>query len=309
MGRPSFWTKERCREEALKHTNVKDWTLAARTSVDVSRKNKWMTEFTSHMEYFQQKKTATIEVCKESAKQYHNRTQWSKMAPYLYRIACLNKWQEECCKHMVYVYKEKGYWNKERCSSESIKYKSKVEWRKNSRTSYTICQRRGWFKELSQHFYTSSIFKKKYATIEQCKEDSLKYKSKTEWFKKSNTIYCVAKINGWSNECCQHMKGNKTYGCVADALRFKNESTWKKESKDMYTLAKTNGWLETCQKHMSHHNPSGRKKNGYWTKKRCINECCKYKTKSEWIFSCGSSYNIARSNGWLEDCYKEMFKK
>ena len=44
-----------------------------------------------------------------------------------------------------------------------------------------------------------------------------------------------------------------------------------------------------------------KKPNGYWNYEKCYQEALKYKTKKELEKSCGSAYNVARRNKWLDD--------
>lgn len=44
-----------------------------------------------------------------------------------------------------------------------------------------------------------------YWTLERCKKDALKYNSRSEWQKKSGSVYGCAGKNGWRDECCLHM--------------------------------------------------------------------------------------------------------
>lgn len=45
---------------------------------------------------------------------------------------------------------------------------------------------------------------------------------------------------------------------------------------------------------------------GYWTKENCLVEAKKYKTKNDWNINSTSSSQIARKNGWFEECCKHM---
>ena len=44
-----------------------------------------------------------------------------------------------------------------------------------------------------------------YWTLERCKEDALKYNSRSEWWKKSKSSYNKSSKEGWLDECCSHM--------------------------------------------------------------------------------------------------------
>jgi hypothetical protein len=48
--------------------------------------------------------------------------------------------------------------------------------------------------------------KRDYWNFEKCKEESLKYKNRTEFWKKSSYVYSICRKNKWLNEICNHMK-------------------------------------------------------------------------------------------------------
>lgn len=50
-------------------------------------------------------------------------------------------------------------------------------------------------------------------------------------------------------------------------------------------------------------------KNKKWTFELCKAEALKYSRRSKWMRGNGSSYNIARSKGWFEECIKHMAPK
>jgi hypothetical protein len=48
------------------------------------------------------------------------------------------------------------------------------------------------------------------------------------------------------------------------------------------------------------------KPRGYWTKQRCLEASSQFQTRKDWQLGSGSSYTIARRNGWLEECCAHM---
>jgi len=143
-------------------------------------------------------------------------------------------------------------------------------------------------------------------TKELCIEDAKKYKTRKEWGTNSTGAYQRARINGWLEECCKHMKKFWTKErCVEDAKKYKTKNEWRNKSHSAYYTAKKNGWLGECCKHMKKRSASNNKPKGYWTKERCIEDAKKYKTRKEWE-EAGSGYNTARNHGWLEECCMHM---
>lgn len=147
----------------------------------------------------------TLERCKEEAKKYGTKSEW-KSNSFSYQIALNNKWIDECCAHMEGS-KPKGYWTLEKCLEEAKKYKRKIEWSENSPTSYGVALRNKWAKECCAHMIVCRVQKPQgYWTLEICKEEAKKYKTKSDWYKNNYPCYSVARRNKWIDECCAHMK-------------------------------------------------------------------------------------------------------
>jgi len=85
--------------------------------------------------------------------------------------------------------------------------------------------------------------------------------------------------------------------CIEEAAKYNSPNEWKINSGGSENIARKNGWFDECISHMTNYTPKG-----YWTKERCIEEAKKYKRVREWQKSSGGSFNVARKNGWLEEC-------
>jgi len=151
------WTKEKCKIEALKYTNVSDFkkkSLAYRAVV----RNKWLEELCSHMN--RTKKHSgywTKEKCKEVAEFFSNRKEFGDVYSSAYGACRKNKWLDDVCAHMKKKeIKPKGYWTKERCKEESVRYESRSEFQKKSTTAYQISLRRKWLDEICEHMICNS---------------------------------------------------------------------------------------------------------------------------------------------------------
>ena len=47
------------------------------------------------------------------------------------------------------------------------------------------------------------------------------------------------------------------------------------------------------------------KTNGYWTYETCYEEAKKYSTRNEFCKGCGSAYEVARKNGWMDELFPQ----
>lgn len=146
-------------------------------------------------------------------------------------------------------------------------------------------------------------------THEKCKEESLKYNTKTEFSRKNASAYCSALKNGWLDEISSHMlstirkqKGYWTKELVHEkALQYQRRKKFKINSGDAYSFAWKNGFLDEVCSHMNLIKPKG-----YWTYERCQIEALKYGSRSEFNKKSPSSHTIAYKNNWLNEICKHM---
>jgi hypothetical protein len=266
------------------------------------------------------KKYWSLELCKEEALKYTTKTQWRKNCKVSYVVSQQNGWFEECVVHMKKRNKSIK-WTLEQCKQDALKYTTRTEWQKNSVAGANAAYRNGWFEECVKHMENKKSTKpSNYWTLERCKQDALKYNSKTEWKNNSPSALIKAFMKGWINECCLHMvntnlRRSKNYWtielCMEDALKYNTKTKWKKNSKGAYTFALKNNCLNECCKHMKNNKPNNQSRDllikstkGYWTLERCKEEALKYISRTEWQRSYSAS--VARRNGWVEECTKHM---
>jgi very-short-patch-repair endonuclease len=100
--------------------------------------------------------------------------------------------------------KSRVKWTLENCILESKKYKNIKEWQTASAGSYQAAFKKGWIDKCTEHM-TRQLAPRNYWTLERCKADALKYKSRTEWSKAKPSGYSVAAKKGWLKECCLYM--------------------------------------------------------------------------------------------------------
>jgi|SRR3972149_2806589 len=101
--------------------------------------------------------------------------------------------------------KPMGYWTKENCEKEALKYSSRSNFERGSNGAYDKSLKNNWLNDICKHMIT----KKKpngYWTKEKCLEEALKYRTKTDFAKKSSGAYDSVYRNKWVEECCSHME-------------------------------------------------------------------------------------------------------
>ncbi len=120
----------------------------------------------------------------------------------------------------------KYYWTKEKCHEESLKCKTRTEFQKKYAAAYIKARKNKWLDEICNHM-ENKIKPNGYWTLKKCKEEALKYESKNEWIKKSNSSYVIAHRNKWLDECSKHMvqKGS-LYGRFIYVVEFSDNSVY-----------------------------------------------------------------------------------
>lgn len=145
------------------------------------------------------------------AKKCITRSEFRKNCPGAYDAAHTNGWLDESCDHMVdgtkLFYDENKMWIKENCTINALLFKTRTEFRKKSNGAYDSARKNGWLEECCKHMIRPE--KKRIWTKEKCIKISKKFKTKSEWIKKSLPSYSAASKNNWRDECAKHMVSGK----------------------------------------------------------------------------------------------------
>lgn len=205
-----------------------------------------------------------------------------------------------------------GYWTKKKCLESALKYTSIIEWRNSEGSAYVTAKRNKWLDLCCEHMINSNVKWNK----EKCIESSSHFKSIKEWSNDNPSAYQTAKHNGWLDECKSHMKplinpnGTWTFEkCLECALKYDNITDWKFFDGKSYAATrnhdKTNGsteWYDKCKEHMTP------KRQDKWTKEKCLIDALKYTRIVDWDNGGNAACQIARKNGWLDECTAHMKK-
>lgn len=134
-------------------------------------------------------------------------------------------------------------------------------------------------------------------------DDAKRFRSRSEWQKKSGSKYQIARKRGLLTECCEHMmsdrKAKGTWDAASilkSAKAFNSKTEWRKAFPGAYQKARTLGIINECSDHMT-----GGKRYGYWTRERCINESQKYNYIHEFRHNSPGAYAAAIREGWWVD--------
>lgn len=146
----TFWTYEKCYEEAKKYRSRTEFEYAkgAGQAYRVARSNGWLEDYT----WFEQKQKPsgfwTYEKCYNEAKKYKSRKEfeYGKGSSMAYKTARKNGWLDD---YTWFEQKRKpnGFWTKEQCSKEASLYKTKTEFKNGSKSAYAISRRNNWLND------------------------------------------------------------------------------------------------------------------------------------------------------------------
>lgn len=203
-----YWNdKEKCITEAKKYKTRAEWARGSDGTYRAARKNKWVTECTSHMIQLQKPDGYwTKERCTKVALKYKTRNEWREGHRPSYQAAITSGFLDECNKHMEYTRHPPGYWTKERCIENAKKYTERFKWQRASNSSYGSAFKNGWVEECAAHMIEVLKPSGYWNIKKNCIEDAKKYKARTEWYKNEHGAVQGAKRNGWYEECTKHMK-------------------------------------------------------------------------------------------------------
>jgi len=204
--RPYIWTKEKCREDALKCKYRNEFKEKYKGAYTACHTNKWLDEVCSHMELRRQPIGYwTKERCKEAALEYKNRGEFSKKYPGAYTACRKNKWSDEVCNHMEQKVRGPYKWTKENCKQAALKCKSRSDFEKKYSGAYRVCYKNKWLDEVCIHMEQKIKPSNYWDNIENCKQAALECKTRTEFSKKYKGAYSACRRNKWLDELCSHM--------------------------------------------------------------------------------------------------------
>ena len=147
----------------------------------------------------------TKERCKEVAIQFNTKSEFMKNYLGAYESCLNNNWLGEVCEHMLVIQRPSGYWTYENCKEEALKYTTMNDFRHNGKGAYNAAHKNKWTKEITSHMIKTQK-PTGYWTYENCKNEALKYKNKSEFIKMSGGAYESSRDNKWLDEICSHMK-------------------------------------------------------------------------------------------------------
>ena len=195
----------------------------------------------------------------ESAKRFNTVSAWSKADMGAYIASRKQGLLKEVTAHMLShaesISKGRTTWTKQACLESSKKYSTRIEWEKQDPTAYLAARRHDWFEECTKHMIRIKQ-KNGYWTLDTCLAEAKKYKTISEWVKKSASSYQAALGNQeWFVQCTNHMTklwekkwNEKTI--LDDAKQFLTQQEWSRDNSGGYYAALKRGLVEKATAHM-----------------------------------------------------------
>jgi len=194
--------------------------------------------------------------CQEEALKYKTKSEFRKNSKSSYDISYNNGWLNDICYHMIRPKPHNYKWTYDKCKEEALKYKTRKEMEIKSSSAYTIINKNNWSNDLFLHMKLQCK-PNGYWTYKKCKEEALKYQTRSEFQNKSISAYEKSKINKWLNDICSHMElqhkpnGYWTYEkCKEEALKYKYKKDFIENKYVAYTKSLSNDWLDDICSHM-----------------------------------------------------------
>lgn len=138
---------------------------------------------------------------------------------------------------------------------------------------------------------------KNYWTFDNILKEAIKHTYRIDFIKASYQAYNKARVNGWLDMVCSHMKyktNPKNYwsyeNCKIEALKYNKLIDFEKTCQVAYKKALENKWLDSICIHMI----TNKKPKGYWTKEKCKEEALKYTTFKDFREYSSSAYSTAK---------------
>ena len=143
------WTKEKCKEEALKYNNIKDFFNNSKRAYIKSIKSKWLDDICDHMLINKMHiSDKTKESCHAESLKYKSRYEFSKRSMAFYTFAKRHKWLDEICSHMIMKTKPQNYWTREKCYEFSLLCKNRKQFQKMYSGAYNAARKNNWLNDL-----------------------------------------------------------------------------------------------------------------------------------------------------------------
>lgn len=185
-------------------------------------------------------------------------------------------------------------WVKEEVFKESKKYTNRTDFKKYSNGAYNVARINGWIDDM-----VWLILRKKESGYWDNKENVIneakKYKTRSEFMKKSSGAYHSARKNGWLNEIIDISVNRYTKDDIFKiAKKYKTKKSFMEDYGHLYKVCKKNNYFKDMYWLIDLHKR-------WETKEDVFNAAKECKTKLEFQKKYKGAYDKARFNNWLDE--------
>lgn len=296
-----YWNKEKCREEALKYTNKKEFQENSSSAFSIIYREGWGDELMSHFIYIKKPQNYWTKFrCIDEALKYNNCSDFRKNSPSAYSASKSKGWYNEITAHFIL----KGSWYK--------RFIYAYEFPDNHvyvGLTYNLQERN------NDHNLKGSVFDyKQESGLEPVFKKLIKYPVEIDEAVKLEDFYLEDYVSkGWIplNKAKTGSLGSSIRKWSIDnlqkeALKYNTKKDFREFSSSAYSSAKRLKILDIICEHM---NIKKRHPAGYWTKEKCKFIADTYDSVGDFLKNDGAAYAASSQNGWLQELTKHMYRK
>ena len=299
QNKDNYLTKEICRAEALRYETRKEFREDCSKIYNFICKNNWLEELCNHQKCEKTNGFWTKDMCHEKALECKTNTEFKNKYPSAYASSLRNKWlcdirghfevQGNLHKRFIYAYefpdnhvyvgltcniekRKKNHLIKgavfNYCAESNLEpifiqislLPIEVEEAKKQEGYYLNKYiSNGWIPLNKAKVGAIGNAKIKW-TMEKLQEEALKYTTKKEFRKYSESAYSTAKRYKIINDICKHMNYKESKGsnywtyenCKNEALKYNNKKDFYTLSSSAYGASIRNNWLENIYKEVGY---------------------------------------------------------
>lgn len=195
-----IWTKKKCHEAALTCETRTEFLNKFSGAYHRANRSGWLDDVCSHMELRHKPNGYwTYGKCREAAYKCKSIKEFTEKYGSAYTISKNNGWLKDFNVQLNNIGRKKpGYWNVfENCKEEALKHNSRWEFQQLSHSAYCSAYKNGWLDDVCSHMELQIKSCGHWNDFENCKEEALKYKSRSDFSCGTSGAYHAATRNDW----------------------------------------------------------------------------------------------------------------
>jgi len=209
----------------------------------------------------------------------------------------------------------KDKWTKQACYKEALKYQTRGEFAECNSSAYDKARRNGW---LADYTWFEEQYKPAgyWDDFDNCYKAASKCRTKTEFQKKHNRAYVVARQNDWMKHYTwfniERVPVNKKWyydSVLEEAKKYKTRKEFSIKARGAYKIALKKGWIDSYDWFDDTHNVLGKALKTSWEKRRkwtydiCKQMASKSKGRGDFGRKSRGAYLASWKNNWLDDFF------